>query len=206
MYKMKLKTLSSLCSLVSIGLLTFFFVGCGSEYDRKAKAELAKGIRNDSLFLGIYLSMPRQAFFDRCTELNKQKQITNGLASMVEYKFKEANDVVVMHFFPEFSDAKISAMKAEYTYEAWAPWNTNFQSDHLQPKLIKLLEKRYGTGFFKIDDTDKGAAFAKIDGNRRIVVSIKDEETVLVVFTDLTAKPAEEDIIDTSVVEQKEKQ
>jgi hypothetical protein len=33
------------------------------------------------------------------------------------------------------------------------------------------------------------------------VVSIKDEEKVLVVFTDLTAKPAEEDIIDASAVE-----
>lgn len=203
---MKLKTLSGLCSLVSIGLLTLFFVGCRSEYDRKAKAELAKGIRNDSLFLGIYLGMPRQAFFDRCTELNKQKLITNGLASMVEYKFKNAEDIVVMHFFPEFSDAKISAMKAEYTYEAWAPWNANYHSDHLQPQLIKMLEKSYGNGFFKIEDTDKGPAFAKIDGNRRIVVSIKDEETVLVVFTDLTAKPAETDIIDASVVEQKEKQ
>lgn len=198
---MKLKTLSNLCSLISIGLLTFFFVGCGSEYDRKAKAELAKGIRSDSLFLGIYLGMPRQAFFDRCTELNKQKQITNGLASMVEYKFKDSNDLVVMHFFPEFSDAKISAMKAEYNYESWAPWNKEYFSERLQAKLMKIFEKRYGVGFFKIDDTDFGPAFAKIDGNRRIVVSIKDEEKVLVVFTDLTAKPAEEDIIDASAVE-----
>jgi hypothetical protein len=44
-------------------LLMFFAYilnGCSpkSKYDRKLKHELAKGIRNDSLFLGLYLGMP----------------------------------------------------------------------------------------------------------------------------------------------------
>ena len=53
--------------------------GLGSgEYDRLVKKELAKGTRSDSLFMGIYLGMPSQAFYAHCWDLNKKRVFTNG--------------------------------------------------------------------------------------------------------------------------------
>ncbi len=176
-----------LFSSISFSLL--FFTGCGSKYEVKVQQELAKGVRYDSLFLGLYLGMPRQAFFDHCTQLNKQKLITTGVAGMVEYKITELDNLVIMHFYPDFANGKISSMKAEYSYQAWAPWNKEYFSDKLLTKLLTLLEKKYSAGFFKLEETEQGSVFVKIDGNRQITIAPKDETIVQVLFTDLTNKP-----------------
>ena len=100
----------------------------------------------DSLFLGIYLGMERKAFYDHCWELNRLKVFTNGpTTASVEYKLdKELDQPVMMRFYPDFYKEKIVDMPVTFSYEAWAPWNKQYTSEVLFPKVLLIFEKWYG--------------------------------------------------------------
>ncbi len=60
-----------------------------AKYERKLKHELAKGVRYDSLFLGLYLGMPEKDFYIHCWELNKKGLIRQGSNNTtVEYRYE----------------------------------------------------------------------------------------------------------------------
>jgi len=48
------------------------------EYRKREAKELASGVRNDSLFLGLYLGMTMDDFYARCWEMNKMGLIMNS--------------------------------------------------------------------------------------------------------------------------------
>lgn len=161
---------------------------CGrkSDYHEMVDKELAKGIREDSLFLGIQLGMTQKEFFSHCWELNQQKLIHESSGNFtVEYKMEELNHPARMNFYPAFHDDKIYQMPVTISYDAWAPWNKHLFGDSLQLDVLKFFEKKYGEGFIKIEHPEKGAAYVKVDGNRRISIFKENDMSVKVLYTDL---------------------
>jgi hypothetical protein len=166
--------------------------GCspGARYERLLRHELARGVRYDSLFLGLYLGMPEKDFYTHCWQLNKRGLIRQGEGNVsVQYEMKnELPFPALMNFYPKFSDGKISEMPVKYKYSGWSPWNRKLSSDSLQHELLNYYEKIYGKGFLIVSHRTYGNAYVKIDGNRRISIFKADELYVKVTFTDLLAK------------------
>jgi hypothetical protein len=78
-------------------------------------------------------------------------------------------------------------MKALYHYDGWVPWNKSLGADSLLPKVVAMYKKNYSSGnaFIEMNDKTKGPLFAKVDGNRRIIITKEDDVQVRVEFTDL---------------------
>ena len=175
---------------------TIFFIilssGCSrSDYDQYkhlVKKELARGVREDSLFLGIKFGMTSKDFYAHCWELNKQGLITDGNNNTaVLYKLnKELRSQASMNFYPDFRDNKIYKMRTDFSYDAWAPWNKGLFADSLQLDVLQLYKKWYGDkNFITMTDSVRGTIFIKVDANRRIIIGKYDDMHVKVDYTDL---------------------
>lgn len=166
------------CFVVGCGAMISSCGGMGSASDEK---------KYDSLFLGMYLGMDKKAFYDHCWELNRLKVFSHGPTNTsVEYKLaSELNEPVLMRFYPSFYKDKIVDMPVTFSYEAWAPWNKQFQSDSLMVKILPLFKKWYGEEFKTLQHPAQGLVYYKMDGNRRINLFIRDDQFVQAVFTDL---------------------
>ncbi len=169
-------------------LSAVLFSACKSDYERMVEEGLASGVRNDTLFLGIYLGMTKKDFFAHCWELNKQKLIKQGNSNTsVEYEMKELKSPALMNFYPTFHEDKIHEMPAMFNYIAWAPWNKDLWSDSLIVDVRNMMEKWYGgNDFVKMEHPEKGFRFVKVDGNRRIILWKEDDQFVKALYTDLT--------------------
>ena len=140
----------------------------------------------DSLFLNIHLGMDQKAFYDYCWELNRQKVITHGPTNQnIEYHLTELSNPVIMRFYPSFYEGKINEMPVTFAYEAWAPWNRQFQSDTLLNNMLNVFKKWYGDDFKVIEHRTMGKVYYKMDGYRRINLFIRDDQFVQAVFTDM---------------------
>jgi len=183
--------------LVPILIAILLVNGCTpkTKYDRMLKQELASGIRHDSLFMGLYLGMPVKEFYTRCWQLNMKGLIRQGTRNMtVAYQIKdELKYPASVDFYPEFTE--ISEMPVRYIYNGWAPWNKKLSADSLQVQVLKWCEKQYGDNFIEVKHPDKGIAFVKINGNRRISIFKENDMSVWVVYTDLLAKKESKDSI-----------
>ena len=175
-------------------ILGFLISACSrnteyNRYKRLVKKELAKGIREDSLFLGIRFGMLSKDFYMHCWDLNKRGVITDGNNNTaVLYKLpNQLKYPVSMNFYPDFSNHKIYKMRVDFMYDSWAPWNKKLFSDSLQLDVVRLYKKWYGDrNFIKMTDSARGPLFVKVDGNRRIIIGRYDDSRVKVDYTDLT--------------------
>ncbi len=175
--------------------MIFFIIlisGCSrSDYDQYknlVKKELARGVREDSLFLGIKFGMTSKDFYAHCWELNKQGLITDGNNNTaVLYKLnKGLRSQASMNFYPDFRDNKIYKMRTDFSYDAWAPWNKSLFADSLQLDVLQLYKKWYGDkNFITMSDSVRGTIFIKVDANRRIIIGKYDDMHVKVDYTDL---------------------
>jgi len=171
--------------------LLFLFLGSGcsptSRYERRLKHELAGGIRYDSLFMGIYLGMPEKDFYVHCWKLNRLGLVRQGTNNTtVAYVLKnELKHPALMDFYPTFTDDRISEMPVRFAYAGWAPWNKELSSDNLQLDVLNWYKKTYGRGFMEVRHPEKGTAYIKVNGNRRILIFKKDDLYVWALFTDM---------------------
>jgi len=173
----------------AIYLLTVF--GCSQEdkLERTIRRELASGVRNDSLFLGLKFGIELQEFYDHCRELNRQGLVTEGPKNMsVEYLFKDSLDnTIAFNFYAQRNDddGPIHQYNTTFYYYAWV-LNRHLQSDYLVEMLSPILMDWYGGNkpFTQIKDGKKH--IYKIDGNRMIDMFIFDESTVLAIYSDLS--------------------
>jgi len=179
--------------LVSIILIGTLFASCvQSDYTKLVKSELAKGIRRDSLLFNIHFGDSKEDFYGKCFDLNKQGLVTEGPGNAwVQYFFRDSiaskkSREIRLLFMPQYdSTTSISEMRMEFSYSGWAPFNRDFQSDSLQGRAKKLLMKWYkGNEFIKTEINNKDIA-VKVDGNRRILVHIKDPQSVAVEMQDI---------------------
>jgi hypothetical protein len=171
----------------------------GNDYLMMEKRELARGIRYDSLFLGLKFGMTQKEFFDHCFQLNREGIVKEGpMNNTVEYKMPDQFPYAGrMNFYPDYDeDNRIYKMRLYFQYDAWAPWNKAEWSDSLLPEVVKLFKKWYGGDFLKIESADREnvhPVYVKVDGNRRIAVFRGDDMKVNAIITDLTAPKAKEE-------------
>jgi hypothetical protein len=185
-----MKNSRSVFMVLAVLAFAYLVSGCTPRYryERRIKHELASGIRNDSLFMGIYFGMHSKDFYTHCWDLNKKGLIKQGEGNRtVEYQMKnELKHPAVMNFYPNFKDDKIFDMPVRFKYKGWAPWNKELSSDKLQEELVSYYEKQYGKGFIKVKNKKDGILYVKIDGNRRITIFTSDKLYAWAIFTDLT--------------------
>jgi hypothetical protein len=176
--------------VIFLMILSSAISGCKPRawYERKLKHELAKEVRHDSLFMGLYFGMSQKDFYLHCWNLNRQGLIKQGPGNTtVEYQVRnELKYPGTMNFYPGFVNGKIAEMPVKFTYSGWAPWNTKLSSDSLQYDVLRWYKRIYGNEFFKIKHPEKGIAFIKLDGNRQISIFKEDEIHVWAVFTDMS--------------------
>ena len=104
----------------------------------------------DELVKGLYFGMERQAFFDHCWELNQNGETQHGtIDNNVMYMDSVNFDPkVVINFYPDFNEDKISKMPMSFYFHGWAPWDKDkLNQDILANQVIKLFEKRYEASF-----------------------------------------------------------
>lgn len=178
---------------ISFLLFSLVLSGCfQSDYTKLVKEELAKGIRVDSLLFGINFGDTRDEFYGKCFDLNKQQLITQGPGgATVQYLFKDSlvhdslTDLRLL-FIPVFDQSDIIIeMNLEFSYLAWAPWNESYQSDKLKEKVLKLLQLWYKGNEFITVEMDGNQVPIKLDGNRRLLVYLKDTQNVVVKIQDI---------------------
>lgn len=178
---------------IRILVLSFAFAGCfQSDYTKLVKSELAKGTRQDSLLFGIKFGDTRNDFFGKCFDLNKQRLVSQGPANAsVQYLFTDSlfhdqpTDIRLL-FYPNYDeDQVIAEMDLEFSYLAWAPWNKAYQSDSLEVKTKKLLMHWYQGNEFVTANVNDTEIPVKLDANRRILVYIKDAQSVVVKIQDI---------------------
>lgn len=169
-------------------LTTIFIVSCEpkDKYQQRLETELSKDIRVDSLFLGYYLGMPQQEFFNHSWELNSKEVVTGQ--QTIHYKIEGMKSPASMEFYPQFKDGKIYQMPIEVHYDGWAPWNRDLFSDTLMVDMRERYEEKYNADFFKsVHPETQKEAFIDIQGNRRISIFKRDDRIVIIEFLDLTA-------------------
>lgn len=179
--------------LSSATLLWFCLSGCvQSDYTRLVKSELAKGIRRDSLLLGVKFGNSKDEFFGKCFDLNRQHLVTEGPGNAsVQYLFTdslfhEQPTQIRLLFMPKYDQSdKINEMNLEFAYVAWAPWNKQYQSDILTEKVKKILLNWYKGNEFVTAEIGDEEIPVKLDGNRRILVFVQSEQHVLVKIQDI---------------------
>ena len=177
---------------ISLLLISTILSGCfESDYTKLVKSELAKGVRKDSVLLGIRLGNTRNEFNGKCFDLNKQQLVTQGEGFSVQYLFTDS----IVHqqptpmkllFVPAF-DSKdvISNIDLKFSYTGWSPWNQQLQADSLKSKVMALIMRWYGGNQFITADVDDHPVTVKLDGNRRILVLIFDEQSVVARVQDI---------------------
>lgn len=169
-------------------------------YEKMEASALATGVRYDSLFKGLYLSMQKKEFLDYCFQKNlqgefKQGGIKNGM--WVEGKLKsELKYPAAINFFPKFRNNAITEMEASIYYDHAAFADKTFDSDSLLHDVLLLMENWYGPGFIKIQSPYfyKEDIYVKVDGNRRITIYQDQSEHIINLwFVDLLAKNEEDE-------------
>ena len=164
-----------------------------SAYQRTLDRELARGERNDSIFLGIHFGMNARDFYAHCWNLNRDSLIRQGPNNLsVQYIVPgDFRDKVYMHFYPRFTQDEerlIWEMPVLFSYEAWSIWNNTYGADSLLPEVLALFDSWYGGDFLKIEHPERGVAYVKIQGNRRVLVHRKDDQYVQAMITDMLAR------------------
>jgi len=176
---------------ISFIILGWIGISCQSDYTKLVKTELAKGIRQDSVFLGIKLGDTRNEFYGKCFDLNKQHLISQGEGGSVQYLFTDSlfhsePTVIKVLFVPAFDEKEvITNMDLKFSYNAWSPLNQGSQIDTLRAKVSDILMNWYGGNEFIMFDFDERKLPVKVDGNRRILVTTFDSQNIVVRVQDL---------------------
>jgi len=206
MTNLKYSNIKSILKVVGILVLSAALViGCKTKYDRVVEREMSKGVRHDSLFLGLHFGMERDEFYRHCRILNKQKKITQGKRGSVYYPIQGFRHATNMNFSPSFDEEKIYEMQILFDYRGWAPWNKDLSPEALMEEVLELMKDWYGPDFFEIEMANGDKAYAKVDGNRRIIIYRKGERHVKVVFSDLYKLKEMEKLADSNASEKHEK-
>jgi hypothetical protein len=173
-------------------LVCLLVSSCGqSDYTKLVKSELAKGVRQDSILLGINLGDTRDEYYGRCFALNKLHLLSDGGGGFAEYIFKDSlvhQKATPIRFLikPNFDNKdSLAEMVMQLSYAGWSPTSVSHQSDSLMAKTKKLLKEWYGGNDFisvKLDSIDVPV---KLDGNRRILIYKLNPQVVQVRVQDI---------------------
>ncbi|NOT73313.1 MAG: hypothetical protein HOP08_00195 [Cyclobacteriaceae bacterium] len=177
----------------SLILLALALTSCfQSDYTKLVKRELAKGVRYDSILLGIPFGFTRQEFYGRCFDLNAAHLVMEGPnGQSVQYLFVDSlvhsePTKLRLLFMPGYdSTDRIAEMRMELSYELWAPWAKGMQTDSLEGKTKQLLMKWYNGNEFITTKVGEKDILVKLDGNRRILLQKIDKQSMAIEVQDI---------------------
>lgn len=177
------------CLVVLIPVMLLGACGPTSSYEKLVERELATGVRNDSLFLGLHFGMGKQDFFDACWAMNKQGLLRQGDGNQsVRHEIDYLPFPASLNFYPRIEDDIVVSMPCVFVYDGWAPWNEEMSGDSMALHLQEIFLDWYGGNAFETTvDPKKGRAFYKVDGNRQITI-LPQDELVRVLIKDLTVE------------------
>ncbi|MEZ5071625.1 MAG: hypothetical protein R2751_11820 [Bacteroidales bacterium] len=162
----------------------------GARYDRMLKRELASGVRQDSLFMGLYLGMTDKDFYTRCWKLNKEglvKQGTNNTS--VEYQtLDELSHPATMNFYPRFCDGKITTMPVRFIYNGWAPKEQGTSGGATEPGCAAVVQISVQGRFLEVEHPHPRQSPGP--GRRQPpypTLMVRNDRYVWAIFTDLLA-------------------
>lgn len=165
--------------IASCFCLSLILIGCTRSNEAKYKSyeknELAKGIRQDSLFMGLYLKMPLKEFRTYSFDMNikgKFKQGGQKSPNWVQTELEEMSYPATLTFYPQFKEDSINKMNAAIYYENAIYKDGIFERDSLMLDVLNLLDKWYGGETFKIKSPKfyKEDVYVKVNANRRITI------------------------------------
>jgi hypothetical protein len=168
--------------------LSMIFLGCmQTEYGRLERRELSKGIRSDSLLLGLHFGMTSKDFYARCWDLNKKGILKEGPSNAsVEYKMHDTRYPATLFFYPKFQDDRIMELNCVVSYSDWAPWNPTHHCDTLRNDVEAKLRTWYKTDFITVKSKVRGTAKVAVVANKRITLFCVDDSKLRIIFRDLT--------------------
>lgn len=181
--------------LFLLAISTILLTACESEYSKTVKSEVKSGVKHEELFLEMNMGMTKKEFYSHCWDLNKRQLISQGSGNKYAkhiMELKNENDsitkVVVLFYgiFDKFDVMYGMDMKMEYY--SWAPWNKELHAPALAERIQKYYMDLYGMNPFIEIDIDQHKAFAKIDGNRQILIYPTDNKSVSVKITDISKR------------------
>lgn len=193
----KLKFMNNISLFGLLFLLGISLGSCKSEYQQYVERERATGVEHDSLIMGMRMGQTKAEFFEMCWQLNKEKMVSNGSGANVRYVTDRDSlgnntaDSKEMLFYGLFDEEDVMhGMRMKYSYTAWAPWNRDKQPDSLLARLKPIYLQKYpGNDFIEINlKESEHPALVKIDGNRQILMYIKNKRDVMVKIEDLKHK------------------
>lgn len=136
----------------------------------------------DDLVKGVYFGMTKDDFFKHCWDMNQVGETNHGtIGNMVMYKDSINFDPkVVINFYPEFVDDKISELPMIFYFHAWAPWNkAELPQEKLEQQVKTFFEKRYNMTMEKKDAGNGKHVYFKVVGPLMIRV-YKDSDDMLI--------------------------
>jgi hypothetical protein len=184
-------TITSKSIRLASSVLIFVLNGCNqSEYTKLVNRELAKGMRYDSVLLGIKFGDKRKDFQEKCFDLNRKKMVMEAASYWVRYIYDDSTmrkpAKMNLLFYPTFDDGQaLAGIDMKFSYEGWSPWNKNLQSDQLQETVKRLLVKWYGGNEFVTAHVNGKSIPVKLDGNRRIIIYDSPPQHVIVRIQDI---------------------
>lgn len=179
--------------LLALGL---FLQACESEYSKTVKRELKSGVVHEDLILGMKLGQTQKEFYDHCWQLNKEKIVSQGPGNrfarhyMLLDSTAQDPEKIDMLFYGIFDEAKImNGMHMKMSYTKWSPGRKEYQAAALLEDLKKKYKKEYGGNpFLEIKIGKDVTAYAKVDGNRQILLYPTSASEVTVKIQDLRVK------------------
>lgn len=171
-----------------------------NEYRSWVDKELATNVRQDTLLLDLRFGMNKREFFGHSWELHKKGIVSEGVGNTtVHYQIERFGKKYEVDFYPNFYEGKIVDLPVEYKYSAFAPWNPKFSLEPLLQEVLKMHEEKYGNDFMEIKskDKDKGVAYVRVDGNRRIsIYKNPNRNSVTVFYFDLLSTKNRNTVLD----------
>jgi hypothetical protein len=156
------------------------------------KEELKNGDIYDNLFLNLNIGDTKKDFYDKCWNWNKEGLVSQGPGNQyARYNLdisegKDSLSNVDLLFYGTFDDNDVMyGMDMKMSYKAWSPWNKDYKASQLVSDLQDYYMNQYAKSEFT-PITIKGdiKAYAKIDGNRQILIYALNDKDVAVKITD----------------------
>jgi len=182
-------------NVIYLLFLIIVLSSCESEYSKLVKSELKSGVVYEELFLGLKIGETKKQFYDKCWELNKQKLVNQGTGNKyAKYLLdisteQDTADKVITLFYGIFDEDDVMyGMEFKMSSESWSPWNKHYQSDALIERLKKYYMREYDNNPFISIQANENETFAKIDGNRQILIYKLTDKDVSVKITDIRSR------------------
>ena len=178
--------------IVYMILATLFLASCESDYSKKIKSELESGDSYENLFLDLNVGDTKKDFYDKCWLWNKKGLVSQGPGNQyAKYNLdlsegKDSLGNVELLFYGIFDDNDVMyGMDMKMSYKAWSLWNEKYHATSLVNDLQEYYIKLYGKNkFIPITIEKEVTAYAKIDGNRQILIYPINKKDVAVKITD----------------------